>query len=247
MIVSAPQDFSAVSSSFREMAKGISKFSGEVFPHDRALYRRLVHDGQKPRALMISCADSRVIPEMITQSQPGELFVCRNAGNIVPPFAQMNGGVSSAIEYAVVALGVRDIVVCGHSDCGAMGALLKPQSLEAMPNVAAWLRHSHAAEQVVAKTCPAGASDADRHRALALENVVVQINHLRTHPSVAAALAAGTLTLHGWMFELEHGQVLAYDGELEHFVPMPDDDAPPVAAVSPRNGSAKHALPTAAE
>src|SRR3978361_1672538 len=117
---------------------------------------------------MISCADSRVIPEMITQCGPGELFVCRNAGNIVPPLAQMNGGVSSAIEYAVMALGVRDIGICGHSDCGAMAPFLHPERLISMPNVAAWLRHSAAAQSVVAHAYP-DCTENERHRALALE------------------------------------------------------------------------------
>src|SRR5205085_8214171 len=144
-----------------DVFRGVMRFRCEVFPDKQALYRKLARDGQKPRALMISCADSRVVPELITQSEPGELFVCRNAGNIVPPFAQANGGVSSAIEYAVIALGVRDIVVCGHSDCGAMAGLLYPEKLSAMPNVAAWLRHSRAAEQIVRRTCPADASDTE--------------------------------------------------------------------------------------
>ena len=117
-------------------------FRGQVFPAQSALYERLASHGQSPSALMVSCADSRVVPELITQAAPGDLFVCRNAGNIVPPFSQANGGVSSAVEYAVMALGVRDIVVCGHSDCGAMKAFSNPAALEKMPNVAAWLRHA---------------------------------------------------------------------------------------------------------
>ena len=230
---------------FRDMTRGVARFQDEVYPKEQALYRRLVHDGQKPKALMISCADSRVIPEMITQCGPGELFVCRNAGNIVPPFMQRNGGVSSAIEYAVVALGVRDIIVCGHSDCGAMGALLNPGALASMPNVAAWLSHSQAAQSVVERTLSCDAPQADRHRALAMENVTVQINHLRTHPSVAAGLAAGSLTLHGWLFELEHGTVLALDGDTGLFAPI-DDDAPRVA-VAPRSSATGMAQPLAAE
>src|SRR4051812_20310551 len=220
--------------SFRDMTRGVARFRGQVFPQQRALYHQLARDGQRPKALMISCADSRVIPEQITQSSPGELFVCRNAGNIVPPFAQMNGGVSSAIEYAVLALGVRDIVVCGHSDCGAMAALLKPDVLASMPNVAAWLRHSSAAERIVDVSLPPTAPPAERHRLLALENVIAQLNHLRTHPSVAAAMAAGGLALHGWFFELEHGAVLAYDGETQRFVPMHEDAPPPVAVAARR-------------
>ncbi|WP_245457451.1 carbonic anhydrase [Rhizobium leguminosarum] len=132
-----------------DLLKGISSFRGAVFPSHSALYRKLAREGQQPHALMISCADSRVMPETITQSGPGDLFVCRNAGNIVPPFSTLNGGVSSAIEYAILALGVSDIVVCGHSDCGAMKGLCHPEMLVPMPNVAAWLRHSHAASNVI--------------------------------------------------------------------------------------------------
>ncbi len=236
---------SDTTNSVRDMARGVARFQDEIYPREQALYRKLVHDGQKPKALMISCADSRVIPEMITQCGPGELFVCRNAGNIVPPFGQKTGGVASVIEYAVLALGVRDIIVCGHSDCGAMGALLHPEKLDGMPNVAAWLHHSQAAQDIIKQTLHCDAPDEERHRALAKENVVVQINHLRTHPSVAAGLATGKLTLHGWLFELEHGAVLAYDGDTGLFSPM-DDDMPPVA-VAPRSGAASAAQSLAAE
>jgi carbonic anhydrase len=203
-------------------------FRGQVFPTYSSLYQRLVNDGQSPRALMISCADSRVVPELITQASPGDLFVCRNAGNIVPPFSTANGGVSSAVEYAVMALGVRDIVVCGHSDCGAMKAFSNPEALQKMPNVAAWLRHAHAAHSVV---CSAyhGLNDHEATYALALENVVVQLNHLRTHPSVASAMAKGELTLHGWFIEIETGSILAYDGASERFVPVSDEGPLPVA------------------
>lgn len=193
------------------------------------MYRRLVREGQSPKALFIACADSRVSPEHITQSGPGELFVCRNAGNIVPPFSQVNGGVSSAIEYAVVALGVNDIVICGHSDCGAMKGLLDTKALATMPSVAAWLRHSHAAQQIVCEAYPADLDPKLHVRALALENVVVQLNHLRTHPSVAAGLARGDLRLHGWFFEIESGEVLAYDGAQTRFVPLEDSADIPVA------------------
>ncbi len=219
-------------------------FRNNVFPQESALYRRLASDGQSPRALMISCADSRVVPEIITQAGPGELFVCRNAGNIVPPFSQANGGVSSAVEYAVIALGVRDIVVCGHSDCGAMKAFSNPDALAKMPNVAAWLRHAHAAHSVV---CSAyhdhDLDDASAARVLALENVVVQINHLRTHPSVASAVAKGELTLHGWFFDIETGDILALDGDAGHFVTVRDSGALPVAlSAKPRLAASAHVM-----
>ncbi|MFF8798605.1 MULTISPECIES: carbonic anhydrase [unclassified Methylobacterium] len=223
-----------------DIIQGISNFRGRVFPGQQQMYQRLVRDGQQPQALIIACADSRVSPEHITQSGPGDLFVCRNAGNIVPPFSQQNGGVSSAIEYAVVALGVRDIVICGHSDCGAMKGLMNPEALSSMPNVAAWLRHSHAASQIVCEAYPEGMSPKDRHHALALENVVVQLNNLRTHPSVAAGLAKGELRLHGWFFEIESGQVLAYCGERGRFVAIDDAEFVPVAQTS----AARVAAPT---
>ena len=128
-----------------ELFGGVGRFRGNVFPQKSDHFRTLAREGQSPSTLMISCSDSRVVPELITQSEPGDLFVIRNAGNIVPPWQRVNGGVTSTIEYAVVALGVTDIVVCGHADCGAMKALMNPSSLETMPNVAAWLRQSHAA------------------------------------------------------------------------------------------------------
>jgi carbonic anhydrase len=206
----------------------ITRLKAQALPAQQALYERLATHGQSPKALMISCADSRVAPELITSADPGELFVCRNAGNIVPPFSQANGGVSSTVEYAVMVLGVRDIVVCGHSDCGAMKAFLTPEKMADMPNVAAWLRHSHAANSVVCSAYP-NLEGAERVRALALENVIAQINHLRTHPSVAAALAKGELTLHGWFFDIQTRSILALDGSTGVFHPVEPHTALPIA------------------
>jgi carbonic anhydrase len=208
------------------------RFRGEIFERESALYQGLARNGQEPKALMISCADSRVVPELITQARPGDLFVCRNAGNIVPPFSQANGGVSSAVEYAVMALKVRDIVVCGHSDCGAMKAFLHPEKLAEMPNVASWLRHAHAAECVVSAAYPT-LGEAAKVRALAKENVIAQIHHLRTHPSVAGALARGELSIHGWFFEIESGTIWALDGATGQFDPV-TGTAPLPLAISPR-------------
>ncbi|GAO39194.1 putative carbonic anhydrase [Sphingomonas changbaiensis NBRC 104936] len=217
-----------------ELIGRVLDFRRDVFPIRSDLYERLATDGQSPKALMISCADSRVVPEEILRAQPGEVFVCRNAGNIVPPFAQALGGVTSTVEYAVVALGVRDIIVCGHSDCGAMKALINPELLADMPNVAAWLRHSLAARQVLDGGY-ADLSPQEKHRAAALENVVVQLTHLRTHPSVAAGIARGELTLHGWYFDIHAGEVLALDGDTGHFRPIEHDRPVPVAlAAAPR-------------
>jgi carbonic anhydrase len=222
----------------------VFSFAKTTFPASSELFSKLTTHGQEPKALMISCADSRVVPEQIMQAAPGDLFVCRNAGNIVPPYATLNGGVSSTVEYAVVALGVRDIIVCGHSDCGAMKALSNPAGLEAMPNVAAWLRHGKAAENVVS-TCYPDLTDGDRIRAISLENVTAQLNHLRTHPSVAAAMARGELALHGWFVDIHAGQVLGLDGVTGEFVQLREEDELPVAI--PARGRLNYVMEEAAQ
>ena len=229
-----------------ELIGRVFSFEKTVFPGSSALYGKLATDGQSPKALMISCADSRVVPEHIMQAQPGDLFVCRNAGNIVPPFATQNGGVSSTVEYAVVALGVRDIIVCGHSDCGAMKALSKPELMDGMPNVAAWLKHSTAAQHVV-NTCYADLEGQDRVRAISLENVVAQIAHLRTHPSVAAAIVRGEMALHGWFVDIHAGQVLGLDGDTGRFSPLREDTPLPVAVSSSPRRTMDYAMLEAAE
>lgn len=227
-----------------ELIGRVFSFEKTTFPASSELFNKLTTHGQEPKALMISCADSRVVPEQIMQAQPGDLFVCRNAGNIVPPYATQNGGVTSTVEYAVMVLGIRDIIVCGHSDCGAMKAVANPAGLEKMPNVAAWLKHSVAAENVVSS----GYSDLDgsaRVRAISLENVIAQLNHLRTHPSVAAAMARGELALHGWFVDIHAGQVLGLDGETNEFRPLREDEELPVAI--PARARAGLALEEAAQ
>jgi carbonic anhydrase len=214
-----------------ELIGRVFSFEKTVFPQSSELYGTLARNGQSPKALMISCADSRIVPEEIMQARPGDLFVCRNAGNIVPPFASMLGGVSATVEYAVAALGVRDIIICGHSDCGAMKAVSNPEGLDAMPNVAAWLRHCTAAEHVVS-SCEPDLDGAERIRAISLENVIAQINHLKTHPSVARAMAKGEMSLHGWFVDIHAGQVLGLDGATGEWMPLRDESRLPVAVTA---------------
>ena len=222
-----------------ELIGRVFNFEKHTFPNQSALYARLVEDGQSPKALMISCADSRIVPEHIMQAEPGDLFVCRNAGNIVPPFATQNGGVTSTVEYAVVALGVRDIIVCGHSDCGAMKAVANPAALATMPNVAAWLRHSDAAGKVVSQGYPE-MDEGARVRAIALENVVTQLAHLRTHPYVAAGIASGDIALHGWFVDIHAGSVLGLDGVTGRFTPLREGAAAAGRACRMRKRFAAH-------
>jgi len=124
----------------QRILNGVRRFQRDIFPKERPFFRRLA-SGQNPEALFLTCADSRVVPDLITQTRPGDLFICRNAGNIAPPYGEAAGGVSATIEYAVVGLRVKDIVVCGHSHCGAMTAILRPDDLRNMPSVSAWLSH----------------------------------------------------------------------------------------------------------
>lgn len=201
----------------QRLMEGVREFQDKVYPEHRQRFEALAK-GQSPNILFITCADSRVVPEMITQTDPGELFVCRNIGNIVPGYGEMLGGVSAVVEYAVVALGVSDIVVCGHSDCGAMKGLLSDESaFDRMPTVRSWLRNAAAARSVVEATMPELTGEA-KVQAIVAENVLTQIRHLGTHPSVAAGLARGTLNLHGWVYDIESGEIAQHDtvsGRLE--------------------------------
>ncbi|WP_342246188.1 carbonic anhydrase [Pseudomonas sp. OTU5201] len=214
----------------RNIVEGFQRFRDEVFPQQEELFKKLAHE-QKPRAMFITCADSRIVPELITQSSPGDLFVTRNVGNVVPPYGQMNGGVSTAIEFAVMALGVHHIIICGHSDCGAMKAVLDPQTLERMPTVKAWLRHAEVAKIVVQENC--GCANHETLEVLTEENVVAQLDHLRTHPSVAARLASGQLFIHGWVYDIETSVIKAYDAEQGRFRVIGDGPLP-MATPRPR-------------
>lgn len=211
---------------------GYALFREKVFPDKQQLFKKLA-GAQNPKALFITCADSRVVPDLITQSSPGDLFVIRNVGNIVPPYGQMNGGVSTAIEYAVLALGVKHIIVCGHSDCGAMRAVLNPASLEHMPTVRAWLWQSEAARIVVEDNCPDCTGNGTLP-VLTEENVVSQLDHLCTHPSVASRLAAGKLFIHGWVYDIETGAIRAYDAAQGKFREIEAGSPLPIATPKPR-------------
>ncbi len=196
-----------------ELKAGIRKFRTEIYPENEATYLKAVSEPQSPHALFITCADSRIDPELITQSRPGDLFVTRNVGNLVPAYGEMMGGVSAVIEYAVSVLKVEHIVVCGHSDCGAMKGLLNPESLEKVPTVKSWLKNAHAALSVTNSLAEQDEKPIDLMRRLTEENVLLQIQHLRTHPSVAGAMAREALTISGWVYDIGMGEVrISEDG-----------------------------------
>ncbi|OCB53055.1 carbonate dehydratase [Mycobacterium vulneris] len=188
-----------------DLAEGIALFQRDTFPAKADLFAHLATT-HRPHTLFIGCSDARVVPELITGSEPGELFVIRTAGNLVPAYHPAADGIAASIEYAVSALGVSRIVVCGHSGCGAMTALAENHDLSAMPTTAEWLRqaghhHSQSTENV----------DTDKVSHLVRENVRAQVANLTTHPAVARALAAHAVALHGWVFDIASGVVSAID------------------------------------
>jgi carbonic anhydrase len=202
-----------VSDVLAELKAGIRKFRTEVYPKNKATYLKAVSEPQRPHALFITCADSRLDPESITQSGTGDIFVTRNIGNLVPAYGEMMGGVSAVIEYAVMALKVQHVVVCGHSDCGAMKGLLHPEALETMPTVRSWLKNAHAALSVANSLGEPDEKPSELMRRLTEENVLLQMQHLRTHPSVAGAMAREELTISGWVYDIGKGEVrISEDG-----------------------------------
>jgi carbonic anhydrase len=189
--------------------KGISRFQKHVYPRNRELFEKLDRS-QRPEALFITCADSRIDPCLITQTKPGELFICRVIGNVVPPYPDAVGGVSATIEYAVGALRVSDVIVCGHTDCGVMKGALHPDALGAFPNVTAWLRYAKIEQR---ETDPS----AELLQELTERNVVAQLQNLRSHPAIAARLEQGDLALHGWVYHIGSGTVEGYNTETRRF------------------------------
>jgi len=199
------------------VVSGILKFKRDVFPGHRELFGELAR-GQSPEVLFITCADSRIDPNLVTQTRPGELFICRNAGNIVPPHVSQAGGVTASIEYAVAVLGVQHVVVCGHTDCGAMKGAIDTAALKDLPHVREWLDHTRSAVEIV--KARRGRCGADQLDELTEENVLVQLQHLRTHPVVAARLRTGQIQLHGWVYVIETGEVVCYDERADCFLPL---------------------------
>lgn len=201
----------------RDIIEGFLRFQKEIFPARKELFKALAV-GQTPKALFISCSDSRMVPELVTQREPGELFVIRNAGNIVPSFGPEPGGVSATVEYAVAALNVKDIVICGHSDCGAMKAIATCACLDHMPAVKNWLRHADAARMI--NESNAHITEQSRVDGMVRANVVAQLNNIRTHPSVALAMSQNKLRLHGWVYDIETGLLTTLDQSTGNFVPL---------------------------
>ena len=195
---------------------GIGRFR-TYFDENRELFEHLADKGQAPQALFIGCSDSRVAPEWITQSDPGDLFVTRNVGNIVPPYGSGQTSIAAVVEFAVSQLAVRHIVLCGHTDCGGIKALDQTVDWLGEPHIARWIEYARPAKTQIEAS---GLPHKDRHLATVRANVLLQLENLRSYDPVRTGERSGALTLHGWVYHLETGFIEAYDPETHSWSPV---------------------------
>lgn len=200
----------------KHLLSGHAHFRKEYFAGESDFLRQLATEVQRPSALYIGCSDSRVVPELLTGSRPGELFVVRNVGNLVPHSKAGLASVGAAVEYAVDVLAVRHIIICGHDGCGGVRAALDGiDKLTAQPSLREWLELARAAAD---KAHGLGLSGDELIRSAVEENVLQQMDNIITYPSVERELATGRLQLHGWVYDMTEGRLRAYDAHGEHFV-----------------------------
>jgi len=201
------------------LIKGHKRFLADIFPAKKSQFH-LLAEGQAPEYLFITCSDSRIVPDLILGTGPGDLFISRSIGNVVPVASSGNvDGITATIEYAVVALKVRHIILCGHSDCGVLKAALNEKSLENLPNARRWMHHVQPAFEHRQPLNPADGDSAEL-ASLIRGNVVAQLQNLRQQPSVARALEQGTVAVHGWFYDILTGRIEQYNVEQRRFAPL---------------------------
>ncbi|WP_309709102.1 carbonic anhydrase [Armatimonas sp.] len=206
----------------QKLIDGVHYFQNVGFRQQQELFERLA-GGQNPEACFITCSDSRIDPNLITNAKPGQLFIVRNAGNVIPCYGTSNNGELAAVEFAVGVLGVKDIIVCGHTHCGAMKGVLNPQSLDSLPTLKRWLSHCDSTAEII-KDHYSHLSGEELYTATAEENVLVQLEHLRTLPIIASRASRGIINLHGWMYKFETGEVFVYDSAIGQFAKLGEDN-----------------------
>ncbi|HEY5377508.1 MAG TPA: carbonic anhydrase [Polyangiaceae bacterium] len=202
----------------QKLVKGIHSFQRGFFASHRALFEQLETSGQQPETLFITCSDSRVVPNLITNAAPGELFIVRNVGNVVPS-ADLPGGTAAAIQYAVEVLNVENVIVCGHTQCGALKAILDPESVAHLEYVKRWVKSTIDVKNLIDEKYAHLSGEAKLTAAIQ-ENVLAQLEHLRNYPFVAKRMDAGKLHLNGWIFDVGRGEVFDYDPEHGEFLPL---------------------------
>jgi carbonic anhydrase len=215
----------------QKLADGVHAFRAGVFAKHRRLFHTLVDKGQTPDALFITCSDSRIDPNMITSAHPGDLFTVRNVGNVVPQVT-LPGGTAAAIEYAVDVLNVPNIVVCGHTHCGAIQAMLNPEQMDNLQFVKRWLKQSDRLREIV-KERYSHLEGPSKMTAAAEENVLVQLENLRAFPSIAQRIDDGRLRIAGWIFKIETGEVFEYDPTTHQFVDISSASSHPPSVQEP--------------
>ena len=198
-----------------DLLKGMQDFYHKTFPKHAERFAELAK-GQKPRVLFITCSDSRIDPNLLTHTKPGEIFVIRNAGNIVPPYGSSCGGEEATIEYAIDGLGIKNVVICGHSHCGAMTGLSGQVDMSALPSTKAWLKHAAA----VKKRCQSDEKSEQFVEKLIHDNILVQVQNLKTHPAVSAAITENRLKVFGCVYHFESGLTTIYHRKHKKFVPV---------------------------
>jgi carbonic anhydrase len=201
--------------------KGIWNFQRSYFKEEEEFFRRL-SEGQSPEVMFVTCADSRIDPNLVTQSRPGELFIVRNVGNIIPPYGSIKdkNSVAAAIELAVLDLKVKDIIICGHSNCGAMQALYRDEKeVQSLPHLKEWLQMAEPVKDLVLRHY-AEANVEIRQRVTEEENVLLQLHNIQTYPFVRQALDRGVLHLHGWYYNIATGSIYSYNSDEDVFKPI---------------------------
>ncbi|WP_460208302.1 carbonic anhydrase [Scytonema sp. NUACC21] len=221
----------------KRIIRGLNEFQTNYFTVHQELFRQLSQE-QTPEILFITCSDSRIDPNLLTQTKPGELFIIRNIGNIIPAHGSVNSSEGAGIEYAVAALNIKHIIVCGHSHCGSMKGLLQLNTLhEEMPLVYNWLKQHAESTRRLLRDNYKDYSKEDLLKIAVEENVLTQIENLETYPVIRSKLHGGKLSLHAWVYEIETGEIFAYDANSGKFVPLNSDPFPvpdPLACLQPR-------------
>lgn len=204
------------------LIEGFARFRGNHFSAEDVMYRNLVEQGQTPKVLIVGCCDSRVDPALIFDCAPGDLFVIRNVANLVPPAEGRAGhhGTTAALEYGVRNLCVEHIVVLGHAQCGGIATLMKTAgNTDSESFIDDWMKLAEEARVSVAREL-ASANDAQRQHECEKRAILVSLQNLRTFPWITERVAAGSLTLHGWYFDIEQGQLLGYEEDSRQFVQL---------------------------